>query len=127
MTSTSSLDGKRDVVTGGSRGIDAAIVRRPASEGAAVAVLKQDGHLGETYELGGTTFTLTALAATISDVLGAHIAYQVLLAWFQLLWSRFSVPAVSRCQPGGACSASGHWTTGKVGIGEVLGRAGARQ
>ena len=43
---------------------------------AAVAVLTQDGHLGATYELGGTPFTLTELAATISDVLGIHVAYQ---------------------------------------------------
>ncbi|WP_216893885.1 SDR family oxidoreductase [Nocardia alni] len=43
---------------------------------AAVAVLTQDGHLGATYELGGTPFTLTELAATISDVLGTPIAYR---------------------------------------------------
>jgi NAD(P)H dehydrogenase (quinone) len=43
---------------------------------AAAAVLTQDGHLGATYELGGTPFTLTELAATISDVLGTHITYQ---------------------------------------------------
>jgi NAD(P)H dehydrogenase (quinone) len=43
---------------------------------AAAAVLTQDGHHGATYELGGTPFTLTELAATISDVLGTHIAYQ---------------------------------------------------
>ena len=43
---------------------------------AAAAVLTQDGHLGATYELGGTPFTLTELAATISDVLGTHIVYQ---------------------------------------------------
>jgi NAD(P)H dehydrogenase (quinone) len=43
---------------------------------AAAAVLMQDGHLGATYELGGTPFTLTELAATISDVIGTHIAYQ---------------------------------------------------
>ncbi|HEY4453830.1 MAG TPA: SDR family NAD(P)-dependent oxidoreductase, partial [Pseudonocardiaceae bacterium] len=43
---------------------------------AAVAVLTQDGHLGATYELGGSPFTLTELAATISDVLGTPIAYQ---------------------------------------------------
>jgi NAD(P)H dehydrogenase (quinone) len=43
---------------------------------AAAAVLTQDGHLGATYELGGTPFTLTELAATISDVTGTHIAYQ---------------------------------------------------
>ena len=76
MTSTSSLEGKRALITGGSRGIGAAIVRRLASQGAAVAVLTQDGHFGATYELGGTPFTLTELAATISDVLGTHIAYQ---------------------------------------------------
>jgi NAD(P)H dehydrogenase (quinone) len=43
---------------------------------AAAAVLTQDGHLGATYELGGSPFTLSELAATISDVLGTHIAYQ---------------------------------------------------
>jgi NAD(P)H dehydrogenase (quinone) len=43
---------------------------------AATTVLTQDGHLGATYELGGTPFTLTELAATISDALGTHIAYQ---------------------------------------------------
>jgi NAD(P)H dehydrogenase (quinone) len=43
---------------------------------AAVAVLTQEGHIGATYELGGTPLTLTELAATISDVLGTHVAYQ---------------------------------------------------
>ncbi|MGW6508922.1 SDR family oxidoreductase [Streptomyces niveus] len=43
---------------------------------AAAAVLTQDGHLGATYELGGTPFTLTELAATFSDVLGTHITYR---------------------------------------------------
>jgi NAD(P)H dehydrogenase (quinone) len=43
---------------------------------AAAAVLMQDGHLGAAYELGGTAFTLTGLAAIISDVLGTRIAYQ---------------------------------------------------
>ncbi|MDT7654909.1 MAG: hypothetical protein QOI36_6315 [Pseudonocardiales bacterium] len=43
---------------------------------AAATVLTQDGHLGATYELGGTPFTLTELAATFSDVLGTHIAYR---------------------------------------------------
>jgi NAD(P)H dehydrogenase (quinone) len=45
---------------------------------AAAAVLTQDGHLGAAYELGGTPFTLTELAATISDVLGTPIAYLVM-------------------------------------------------
>ena len=43
---------------------------------AAGAVLTQDGHLGATYELGGTPFTLTELAAMFSEVLGTPIAYQ---------------------------------------------------
>lgn len=43
---------------------------------AAAAVLTRDGHLGATYELGGTPFTLTELAATFSDVLGTDIAYR---------------------------------------------------
>jgi NAD(P)H dehydrogenase (quinone) len=63
-------------VNDGERTGSAAIVRRLAYQGAAVAVLTQDAHLGATYELGGAPFTLTELAATISDVLGTHIAYQ---------------------------------------------------
>lgn len=43
---------------------------------AAAAVLTGDGHTGATYELGGPAFTLTDLAATISDVLGTPVAYQ---------------------------------------------------
>ena len=43
---------------------------------ATVAVLTGDDHLGAIYELGGTPFTLTELAATISDVLGTPIAYR---------------------------------------------------
>lgn len=43
---------------------------------AAAVVLTQDGHDGATYELGGAPFTLTELAATISDVLGIEIAYR---------------------------------------------------
>ncbi|MFC6704858.1 SDR family oxidoreductase [Flexivirga alba] len=43
---------------------------------AAVVVLTQDGHVGATYELGGTPFTMTELAATVSDVLGTPIAYR---------------------------------------------------
>jgi 3-oxoacyl-[acyl-carrier protein] reductase len=38
MTSTPTLAGKRALVTGGSRGMGAAIVRRLAAQGAAVAV-----------------------------------------------------------------------------------------
>ena len=48
---------------------------------AAAAVLTQDGHLGAAYELGGSPFTLTELAATISDVLGTPIAYHDMSPW----------------------------------------------
>jgi NAD(P)-dependent dehydrogenase (short-subunit alcohol dehydrogenase family) len=56
MTSTSSLAGKRVLVTGGSIGIGAAIVRRLASQGATVAVnyrsdrAAADALLGELRE-----------------------------------------------------------------------------
>jgi NAD(P)H dehydrogenase (quinone) len=43
---------------------------------AAVAVLTQQGHTGGTYELGGAAFTLSELAATLSEVLGTDIAYR---------------------------------------------------
>ncbi|MGW6201701.1 NAD(P)H-binding protein [Kribbella sp. NPDC055110] len=56
-------------------GLVSAAARRDLAA-AAAAVLTQDGHLGATYELGGAPFTLTELAATFSDVLGTHIAYQ---------------------------------------------------
>lgn len=49
--------------------------RRDLADAAAV-VLTQDGHAGATYELGGTPFTLTELAATVSDVLGTQVAYR---------------------------------------------------
>ncbi|MFD7159057.1 NAD(P)H-binding protein [Kribbella sp. NPDC059898] len=56
-------------------GLVSAAARRDLAA-AAATVLTQPGHLGATYELGGTPFTLTELAATFSDVLGTHIAYQ---------------------------------------------------
>jgi NAD(P)H dehydrogenase (quinone) len=43
---------------------------------AAAAVLTQDGHTGAIYELGGEPFTLTEMAATISQELDAEITYQ---------------------------------------------------
>jgi NAD(P)H dehydrogenase (quinone) len=56
-------------------GLVSAAARRDLAA-AAAAVLTQDGHLEATYELGGAPFTLTELAATFSDALGTHIAYQ---------------------------------------------------
>lgn len=61
---------------------------------AAVAVLTQDGHLGAIYDLGGTPFTLTELAATISDVLGTPIEYKDMsVAEFTDTLSAAGVPA----------------------------------
>ncbi|MEO8906777.1 MAG: SDR family NAD(P)-dependent oxidoreductase [Microbacteriaceae bacterium] len=71
MTSTSSLAGKRVLVTGGSRGIGAAIVRRLASQGATVAVNYRsdragaDALVGELRDNGGAA---SAFPADVSDV-----------------------------------------------------------
>lgn len=43
---------------------------------AAATVLTGNGHTGATYELGGPAFTLTELAATISEALGTAVAYR---------------------------------------------------
>jgi NAD(P)H dehydrogenase (quinone) len=43
---------------------------------AAVAVLTGDGHEGATYELGGPSYTLAELAATITRVTGTTVTYQ---------------------------------------------------
>ena len=70
MTSTSSLEGKRVLVTGGSRGIGAPIVRRLASHGAAVAVNHRsdraaaDALVGELRDNGRTA---SAFPADVSD------------------------------------------------------------
>jgi 3-oxoacyl-[acyl-carrier protein] reductase len=75
MTSTSSLAGKRVLVTGGSRGIGAAIVRRLASQGATVAVnyrsdrAAADALVGELRDNGCAA---SAFHADVSDVAQAH-------------------------------------------------------
>ncbi|MDQ6636491.1 MAG: SDR family oxidoreductase [Candidatus Dormibacteraeota bacterium] len=43
---------------------------------AAAAVLVQDDHAAKVYELGGTPFTLTELAAAITDITGTTVAYR---------------------------------------------------
>jgi len=43
---------------------------------AAAAVLAEDGHAGRVYELGGTAFTLTELAATVARVSGTEVVYR---------------------------------------------------
>lgn len=42
---------------------------------AAAAVVAEDGHAGAVYELGGEPFTLSQLAATVSEVTGTDVAY----------------------------------------------------
>jgi 3-oxoacyl-[acyl-carrier protein] reductase len=75
MTSTSSLAGKRVLVTGGSRGIGAGIVRRLASQGAAVAVnyrsdrAAADALVGELRDNGRAA---SAFPADVSDVTQTH-------------------------------------------------------
>jgi 3-oxoacyl-[acyl-carrier protein] reductase len=75
MTSTSGLAGKRVLVTGGSRGIGAAIVRRLASQGAIVAVnyrsdrAAADALVGELRDNGRAA---SAFPADVSDVAQAH-------------------------------------------------------
>ena len=43
---------------------------------AATTVLLHDGHTGATYELGGTPFTMTDLAAAITDASGTRVTYR---------------------------------------------------
>ena len=75
MTSTSSLAGKRALITGGSRGIGAAIVRRLASQGATVAVnyrsdrAAADALVGELRDNGCAA---SAFPADVSDVAQTH-------------------------------------------------------
>jgi NAD(P)-dependent dehydrogenase (short-subunit alcohol dehydrogenase family) len=77
MTSTSSLAGKRVLVTGASRGIGAAIVRRLASWGAAVAVnyrsdrVAADAPVGELCDNGCAA---AAFPADVGDAAQAHTA-----------------------------------------------------
>lgn len=55
-------------------GLVAAASRRDFAA-AAAAVLTNEGHAGTVYELGGDAFTLSELAATISDVSRIPVAY----------------------------------------------------
>ncbi|MFI6962632.1 SDR family NAD(P)-dependent oxidoreductase [Streptomyces sp. NPDC050255] len=75
MTSTSSLAGKRVMVTGGSSGIGAAIVRRLAAEGATVAVnYRTDREAAEALvgELRDSGCAASAFPADIGDRAQTH-------------------------------------------------------
>jgi len=75
MTSTPTLAGKRALVTGGSRGIGAAIVRRLASQGVTVAVnyhsdrAAADALVGELTAQG---WAASAFPGDVSDAAQAH-------------------------------------------------------
>jgi 3-oxoacyl-[acyl-carrier protein] reductase len=83
MTSTSSLAGKRVLVTGGSRGIGAAIVRRLASQGATVAVnyrsdrAAADALVGELRDNGCAA---SAFPADVSDAAQTHGGLDLLVS-----------------------------------------------
>lgn len=75
MTSTSSLAGKRVLVTGGSSGIGAAIVRRLAAQGATVAVnYRSDKDAAEALvgELRDNGSAASAFPADIGDRVRTH-------------------------------------------------------
>jgi 3-oxoacyl-[acyl-carrier protein] reductase len=75
MTSTSSLAGKRVLVTGGSSGIGAAIVRRLAAQGATVAVnYRSDRDAADALvgELRDNGCAASAFPADISDMAQTH-------------------------------------------------------
>jgi NAD(P)-dependent dehydrogenase (short-subunit alcohol dehydrogenase family) len=75
MTSTSTLAGKRVLVTGGSSGIGTAIVRRLASQGATVAInYRSDQKAADALvgELRDNGCTASAFPADISDKAQTH-------------------------------------------------------
>ncbi|GAA2006359.1 SDR family oxidoreductase [Nakamurella flavida] len=66
----------RGVIVGATGdGLVAAATRADYAAAAAV-VLTTDGHEGAVYELGGTPFTLTELAAVITEVAGRPVTHQ---------------------------------------------------
>ena len=85
MTSTSSLEGKRALVTGGSRGIGAAIVRRLAGEGAAVAVnYRSDSAAADALldELRDNGARAVAFQADVSDTAATKSLVQQVVSEF---------------------------------------------
>ncbi|HEY3557436.1 MAG TPA: SDR family oxidoreductase [Flexivirga sp.] len=85
MTSTSSLAGKRALVTGGNSGIGAAIVRRLAAQGAAVAVnyrsdkVAADALVDELDKKGATA---AAFQADLTEAARAHELVDAVVAEF---------------------------------------------
>lgn len=85
MTSTSSLAGKRVLVTGGSGGIGAATVRRLAAQGATVAVnYRSDKAAAEALvgELNNDGCTAAAFQADLTEAARAHELVGAVVAEF---------------------------------------------
>jgi NAD(P)-dependent dehydrogenase (short-subunit alcohol dehydrogenase family) len=85
MTSTSSLAGKRVLVTGGNSGIGAAIVRRLAAQGATVAVnYRSDKAAADALvdELNNNGCTAAAFQADLTAAAQAHELVDAVVAGF---------------------------------------------
>ena len=67
---------ERGVILGAAGDGRVAAAARADYAAAAVAALTGAGHENAVYELGGTPFTLTELAATITEVTGTEVAYR---------------------------------------------------
>ena len=64
-----------EIVAAAGNGVVAAATREDYAQ-AAVTALLEDGHVGRTYELGGTPFTMADLAAVVTEVSGTPVAYR---------------------------------------------------
>ena len=93
---------------------------------AGAAVLVGEGHQGAVYELGGPAFTMSELAAAITEVTGKRVEY------VEVPVQQFVEGAkAADIDPGFAemlgvleqCSARGDWRTDSVDLERLLGRA----
>ena len=116
MTEPARLAGKRALVTGGSRGIGAAIARRLAADGAAVAVnyvADQSSADKLVTELTGKGHQVAAFRADVSDRAQTHDLVQRMVAEFgglDILASNAGVVSV-RWDPSPKPTSTGSFTS----------------